>query len=148
MFEVGSLQTTEKDFPAALQTFKSAYELAPGFSQALTFYAAAAIQAGNMTLADSLLIPKYGSDTPNDPYILQAYIDVKNFPKVIAIAKARAEAEPTKVQWWVQLAAAYLQAGDKASAIATLQKAEEVDASFKAQGDQYIQQIKDGTLTQ
>lgn len=144
LFEQGALAVSQNDFASALQVFKKAYELDTRYDQARIFYAAAAIHQGNTQLADSLLIPRYGTNTPPDDYILQAYLDIKDFGKVIAIAKARTVAEPTNVQRWIQLGAAYYQAGDRANAVLALKQAEVVDPTFKTQGDVYIQQLESG----
>ena len=144
MFEVGALAMQEGDFGKALAVFKDAYELAPEYDQARNFYATAAIRSGDMKLADSLLVPRYGTDTPVDMFILQAYLDTKNFPKVIELARARADAQPGNAQWWVELGAAYLQAGDRAHAIANIEKAISIDPSLKDQGEKFIADIKAG----
>ena len=59
-------------------------------------------------------------------------------------AKARADKAPKDVKARVQLAAAYMQAGDRLNAIQALQDAIAIDATFKAQGEYYIQEIAAG----
>lgn len=148
MFELGILATQTGDAQAAVKWFKQAYDEAPQFDEARSFYVATLIRVGDRSTADQLLIERYGTRTPDNDYVLQAYLDVKDFESVIAIAKARVEAAPTDAQKVVQLAAAYYQAGMKADAIAGLRKAAEIntDPAFKAQVDSYIQGIESGTL--
>ena len=93
-----------------------------------------------------MLIPKYGTNTPDNVYILQAYIKAKDFAKALSIATSRVEKDQKSVQKRLELASVYLQSGDKESAIAAIEEAIQIDPSFKAQGDSYISQIRSGKI--
>ena len=144
MFELGILATNQKDMPGALKWFKQAYDEAPGYEQALVYYAVTAIEAGQTAVGEKLLIDHFGTATPNNDFVLQAYLDTHDFASVIKIAEGRAAAKPNDAQTQVQLAAAYLSAGRRTDAVAALQKAEALNPDFKQQGDYYIQQIEAG----
>ena len=146
MFELGSTYLLAGNTSEALQIFKKAYDLEPTYEQALLFYASAAIETKEQQLADSLLIPKYGTNTPDNVYILQAYIKAKDFAKALSIATSRVEKDQKSVQKRLELASVYLQSGDKESAIAAIEEAIQIDPSFKAQGDSYISQIRSGKI--
>lgn len=145
IFELGILETVKNNLQGALLWFKMAYDLAPAYEMARTFYAATAIRAHEMQLVSELLIPQYGNVTPPNDYILQAYVDVKDFGNAVAVAKAKVALKPDDAQTHVQLAATYLQAEDRTNAISELEKAIALKPDFKTQGEYFIQQIKDGT---
>lgn len=144
LIELGAADAAAGDFPSALQWFKQAYDSAPGYDTARVTYAAGAIEAGDKALASSLLLPRFGTVTPDDPTILQAYLAAKDYENALAIVRGRAAANPGSAQPHQQLAAVYLQEGDNADAIIELQKAIQLDPSFAAQGNYYIQQIQSG----
>ena len=122
--------------------FKQAYDSAPQYDAALTSYAAAAIQAGQPELASSLLVPRYGTLTPDDDTLLAAYVNVKDYASALTIMKNRVAKDPGNAQDHEQLAVVYLDSGDKASAISELTEAIKLNPSFAAQGQYYIQQIQ------
>lgn len=142
LFELGALDASAGNYPAALSWLKQAYDSEPRFDGARTAYAAIAIQAGERALASSLLMPRFGTLTPDDNMLLSAYLSVKDYPSVLSILKGRVEKDPNSAQNHQQLAAGYLQAGDKADAIAELREAIRLDPSFAQQGQYYIQQIQ------
>ncbi|TAJ15323.1 hypothetical protein EPO56_01190 [Patescibacteria group bacterium] len=143
-FELGILETLRGNKEKALELFKTAFELDQGYDTARLYYAAALTRSGNKALSDTLLIEKFQTTAPDNDVLLQAYLDVRDYDAVIAIAKSRVVNDPKNVKKIVQLAAIYLEAGRRTEAIAALQQAIEADASFKAQGEYYIQEIASG----
>ncbi|MBI3571957.1 O-antigen ligase family protein [Candidatus Kaiserbacteria bacterium] len=146
LFDLGSLEANAGNLDAALAWFKQAYDLAPAFDTARLMYAAGAIRAGDRSLASSLLLPRFGTMTPDDNTILAAYLAARDYQSVLSILKARVDAGPGDYNAHVNLAAGYLQSGDKVDAIAELQKAIELNSSFQAQGQGFIDQIRAGKL--
>ncbi len=144
LFELGSIEMGRGNAAQSLAWFKQAYDLDHSFGQAAVYYAAALIRTGNPAAADAILEANFQTTTPDNDTLLQAYLDVHNYARVIALVKARADADPKNLKLRVQVAAAYLQSGDRASAIQTLQDAIAMDPSFAAQGQYYIQQIQKG----
>ena len=142
LFELGALDASAGNYPSALSWLKQAYDSEPRYDSARTAYAAIAIQAGDRALASSLLMPRFGTLTPDDNTLLAAYLSVKDYPSVLAILKGRVTKNPDNAQNHQQLAAGYLQAGDRADAIAELREAMRLDPSFVQQGQSYIQQIQ------
>jgi len=144
MFELGIIENDRGNFEAALEWFRRAHELYPDFETARVFYAATAIRAGQQELANQLLTERFGTATPDNDYILQAYLDVKDYARVFAIAEGRVAAKPQDAQLHVQLAAAYLSAGRRTDAIRALERAIELEPSFREQGLYFIEEIKAG----
>ncbi|MCR4325430.1 MAG: O-antigen ligase family protein [Patescibacteria group bacterium] len=142
LFVLGQNQAAQGDLPSALQTFKTAYELAPDFNEARIYYAAGAIAAKDDALADQLLA-KGGA---TDPRIVSAYAQRGRYDKIVEIFKAQVEANPTDTQAYFTLAAAYYQSGNAAMAISTLRSAAAANPTTKDQVEELIRQIEDGTL--
>lgn len=144
MFELAVLEYNRGNVPGSLAWFKKSYDLFPSYEAGVAYYASTAIRAGETALAEKLMMEKWGTLTPDNEFILQAYLEKKDFPRVVAIAKLRAENNPTNPQLLVQLAAAYLTAGDRNASIEAIRAAIAIDAKFKEQGEFYIKEISEG----
>ena len=142
LFELGAAEAISGNYPAALSWFKQAYDSAPGYDTARLTYAAAAIEAGQPDLASSLLMPRYGTLTPDDDTILQAYVVAKQYASALIILKARTAANPADTRTHLLLAQVYLAGGDKVDAVSEIQVLIKLNPSFAAQGQSYIQQIE------
>jgi len=143
-FQLASLEMTAGNLQKALDWTKQAYELDTNFDQARLLYASMAIRAGDRTLAASLLLPKFNTVTPDDDNILSAYLAIKDYSSVLTILKERVQKSPNDVQAHTQLAAGYLEAGDRADAVAELQKVIALDPNQAQQAQYYIDQINAG----
>lgn len=146
MFEIGVSYLNAGDSGKAIPVLKAAFEQAPEFSDARVLYAAVLFYSGNKAAADALLVEGFGSVLYDDGRLLQVYVNTKQFDRVVGIWKLRVEKNPQNVQTQLGLAAAYFGAGDTANAIATLQRAAQLDPSLNAQIQAVITQIKNGTL--
>ncbi|MBX9765449.1 O-antigen ligase family protein [Patescibacteria group bacterium] len=144
MFELAVLEFNRGNVAGSLEWFKKAYDLEPSYASAVAYYASTAIRAGEIALAEKLMMEKWGTVTPDNEFILQAYLEVKNFPRVVAVAEARVAAQPKNAQFHVQLAAAYLTAGNRTAAVEAIKTAISLDPSFKEQGEFYIKEITEG----
>ena len=147
LFEMAQNAELQGDTAAALQYFKTAFELDTEDLNARLYYASALIRAGRDADAEAVLAPVIATGEAADTHIAAAYAARKEYNKLIPIWKARIAVAPTDVQAYFTLAAAYYAAGDTAGAIATLGTAGTLAPSVKEQADKYIQQIKSGTLT-
>ncbi len=145
LFQVALNQQANGDTAGALATFKQAYELDTEDTSALFYYAAALIHAKQDTLADQLLTPLIATGEAADPRITAAYADLGAYGKIVTIFVAHVKAQPTDVQGYFTLAAAYVGAGDPTNAIATLKAVEQVSPSTATQAESLIQQIRNGT---
>ncbi|MBI1974779.1 MAG: O-antigen ligase family protein, partial [Parcubacteria group bacterium] len=129
-FELASTYLNIGKTAEALELLRKAYESAPKFPEARKTYAVAAIYAKQFELAAELLNPIVDIAV-SDERVVKAYYDVKQYDKVLDIWKARAERNPTDPQAQVSLAAAYLLNGERQRSVAALQKASELNPSFK-----------------
>lgn len=145
-FELARNAQLRGDSNAALNHYKTAYELEPTYRDARFFYAAALITAGRGAEAESLLAPLVESGAAADTRILAAYVERKEYSKAAAIWRAKIAANPSDMQTYFTLAAIYYEGGDRANAIATLEEAKRVSPAIAPQADPLIQQIRTGTV--
>lgn len=142
LFSLGSILISENKVEEGLAAFKHAYELDETKTEVLQYYVVALITAGREAEAASLLKEKTGSADMTSNIFLQTYADLGEWGKVVTALKARIKADPSNMDDRKNLAAAYLQLGDKASAIAVIREMISLDPSFKATGEEYIRQIQ------
>ncbi len=148
LFELTSVYLNKAEYEKALEMAKRAYELEPEYDNALKVYAMSAIYANNYELAKKLLVPKYGTIAISDDRILNAFVKVGDYERVVEIWKKRISDLQKKgldnAQYHTSLAATYLEMGKRSEAISELKKAMELNPEFKQQGEYYINEIKAG----
>ncbi len=144
IFEQGVLTLTQGDRAGAEALFKEAYELEPQFDTARIYYAVVLIENGKRAQADQLLTEHFGSVIVDNPYLINAYIETKQYDRLVSIFEIRIEKNPGNAQYLLQLADAYRLAGRINDALAAAERAGNMDASVKSAADQFIQQIKGG----
>ena len=146
--ELGSAYLSKGDFAAAFPIMKEAYDLAPANETARDAYALAAVYAGDMKIAQELLVPVYGMPAAPTDEFTRAYAAHNDFATVVSIWQKRiADAQARgadSAQYHVSLAAAYIGTGQRAKAITELRTAISLDSAFKDQGAYYIQEIEAG----
>lgn len=145
LFELGMNALAQNDGTRALELFKTAYALAPGYDDARSLYASVAIQQGKYALADELVAPMIERDIAFNSRVVNAYAAAKRFDRIVTIMKAHAERNPADGQARFSLAAAQYAAGNTAAAIATLEQAAKDIPSIADQVQGFIKSIKDGT---
>jgi tetratricopeptide (TPR) repeat protein/O-antigen ligase len=145
LFELGLNAQARGDSAGALNYFATAYNLEPDYLDARIYYATAAIEAKDDTLADQLLAPIIPTGQAADSRIAAAYASRGEYGKIITIWQADVAVDPTQAQTYFTLAAAYYAAGNSAQAIIELQTAEKIDPASAAQAESVIQEIKSGT---
>ena len=146
MFELGLVASVENNAQEAVQQFQTAFELEPEYDRARILFASILIRVEGRELANQLLIERYGTVTPPDEILLQAYFDVADFEHAIAVAEARSNEAPADTNRLTQLAGIYLEAGERQKAIETLRAAIQLDPNFAAQGAEFISQIEAGEI--
>ena len=142
-FELGTSYLNKGDNENGMATLKKSFDLAQTNEEARRIYAVSAIFAGQDALAEELM-KEHGGTVQDDERFLKAYAQKNNFEKVAAILKVFIEKNPTNLQYRLNLAAVYLQAGYRTKSIEQLEKAIEAIPDFKKQGEYYIGEIKAG----
>lgn len=142
-FELGGAYLNKGEYEKGLEVLKKAFELDEDFKDARKIYAVAAIFAGKETLAEELM-KDFGGTVLADERFLRAYAQKNNYNKVVGILNLFIKNEPSNIQHRLNLAAVYLKAGKRTQSIEQIQKAVEINPSFKEQGEFYINEIKAG----
>ncbi len=143
-FEIGVSYLNRNMFSEALAAFKTAYDLAPQYGEARIFYAAALIRNGQRSEADALLQEGFGDSVVDHQALLVAYAAVGDYVAVERLMRDRLRKNPNDFNSYLLLTSALIEQGRRSEAILTLQKAIEINSAFKAQGDSYIQAIREG----
>lgn len=146
MFELGLVGTLENNAADAVKWFRMAYEAEPKYDQARMYYVSILIRVGDTATAEQLLLEQYGTVAPANDVLLQAYYDVRDFGRAAVVAEARVAENPSDVNAYTQLAGVYLEAGRRTDAVQVLQRAIDAIPDFKAQGEQFIEQIQSGKI--
>ncbi len=142
LFQKGSIEIALKKFDAGVATFKQAYELETSNVEARALYTLALVYAKDFKGADALAAGDLA--VLGDTRVIQAYADLGQYKKIVEIGKMKIALDPNNGQYHVSLAAAYLKAGDRQSAIAEIRKTIELVPDFKVKGEYFIKEIQAG----
>lgn len=147
-YQLALVYINSGDKAKGLELLRSAYELDKNNLDAESAYLVGAIYAGDRSLEARLVedLSAKAEGRLTEDRIVSAYLSVNRFDKVAEIFSERIKLNPNDLQSYVNLAAAYLKAGDKNSAIATLERLGKELPQYKATADAYITQIKNGTI--
>lgn len=129
----------------ALTIFADALALAPEYNQARIFYASALIRAGQLEKAEEIMQPLSAEDRA-DQRFMAAYATINRYDKILPMWEAKVAANPQDPQARFTLAAVYYQMGNKEKAIEVLEQTARDIPSTKAQVDQVITDVKNGTV--
>ncbi len=142
LIDEGSLAWERGDLKAAQKAFATAYALGPQFQNLALYAAAGNIAAGDQAAGDKILIDTFGTIQVESDILSVAYYRGGNWPRLIALWKARVEKPEATVETYFSLAAAYYAAGDNANAIKTITVAVARYPDAAASGAAAIKQIQ------
>lgn len=162
-FQIAEVYIQTGEFQKALAVLKEAYEMDTNYGEAQFAYLFGAIYAGDRALEEEMKDVIYGHDQMlmrelqlvgaegrpierwvTDDRLIMAYLKMERYADIISLLKRRIERDPSLTQNYVSLAAAYMRAGDRASAIETLRTLAELFPQYKDEALLYIEQIKAG----
>lgn len=143
LIDLGELALSRKEYPRALEYYKTAYELAPENTAARIAYAAGAIRAGENVLADELLAPLSIAEKAHRD-IVRAYVLAGRYEQAVAVLRAWAALEPDNAAIVKQIAAVYVDAGRRRDAIKELRRVIELDPAYQEQGEYFIEELEAG----
>lgn len=145
---LGAIQLNAGKEDEALQSFDTAFELAPANHELRTTYGLLLLDKNRKTRADEVLLRDLNASEdrfiPNDQIVGFYFDRYQDYVSVLEIRKAAVDADPNNPQMHLSLAAAYLSLGNNAKAIVAIQKAIELDPGFKTQGEYFISEIQAG----
>lgn len=138
------LQTGDNE--GALEMLQAAYEAAPGYDAARIYYAAGLYATANATQADALLTERFGSSVVDNNQLLQVFMGLKLYDRVIAVHKLRVEAAPEDSQVHLGLASVYFAACRIPEVLAELKVIARLQPQSALEMQNLTKQIQDGTL--
>jgi Flp pilus assembly protein TadD len=144
--ELALAQLQNGDTAGALLTAEKAYKLDTSYDMGRMVYVAILNYAGNSAAGDAILMEHYGTTDVDHDILMQTYTLTKQFKKVIALWKARAEKDPENPEVQAQLARAYAQGGEKSAAIAIIESLMKKYPEFAGEGKKVIEDIRAGKL--
>jgi tetratricopeptide (TPR) repeat protein len=147
LFQLGSTYIANGDNKSALGPLETAFNEEPKYDLARILYASALYYNSQSEKADQLLTDRFGSVYVDDQTLIQVYYKTKQYVRLAKIYQNRLATNPSDVQSIVGHAILnYFATGDKAAAIAELQKVITIDPSLATQIQSFVTQINDGSL--
>ncbi len=143
-FQIGDVYIRKNDYPSAKKVLEEAFALEPRFAQARLSLVAAYILNGDQERANELLIEAYGKADVAESVLAQAYARKKDYRRLLGVWRAFLEGNQSNIEYWKNVAAVYLELGEKNNAIKTLEEAIALHSSFKEEGEGYIEEIRAG----
>jgi tetratricopeptide (TPR) repeat protein/O-antigen ligase len=138
-YEVAQAYLNKKDYAKAFEAFERAVELQPDVGATYWYMGLVKIQAGQidqgLALVNTATEKGYVLTEGDTQRLLNAYLQLRDFKKVAALYEQLVEKFPTKKEYWEQLAAAYIEAGQREQAIDAIRRglaAVGTDAQFRA----------------
>ena len=128
----------------ALEKVKAAYELDQNYTEAGKNLALLMIMNNQKAEGEALLEKHFGKKVISDKQFVNAYAKIGDYETVKHIWQTLIEQEPNNAQYYVSLAATYMQLNWREEAIQTLEKAIELEPKFKEQGEFFIKEIRAG----
>ncbi|MCK6463031.1 MAG: O-antigen ligase family protein [Candidatus Pacebacteria bacterium] len=144
-FELGTSYINSKQYDKGLETLKKSFKLDQEYDEARQIYAVGAVFAGQDKLAEELM-KDHGGTIIADERFLKAYASKNNYAKVESILKKFIEQNPSEIQYRLNLAAVYFQTGKRTQSIEQIEEAIKIRPDFKAEGEVYIKQIREGKI--
>ena len=146
LFELGSTHMAVGEYKEALEVFKNAYEISPGYEKAVNRYGLAALYAGDEELAKEVLIPFYGTHLILDPAYINFFAGQKRFDVVADLLAQMIEKEPSNPQHYFQMVGAYVELDQRDKALETLEGIGVTFPELKENADFYIGEINNGNI--
>jgi len=144
-FEIAQAYMNKKDYTNALKYFQEANDLRPGLSIINWYLGMTYIEAGQSEKGLKYLEDSGMSLSINQLLkMVDIYVGLKDFRKVAELYEQVIKNNPDNPQFHASLAVAYAQIGRIQEAIIEARKAAELDPSFAAESQAFINAITGG----
>lgn len=141
ILEEGLIMLHMKEYKAARDAFKRAFDLDPSFDELAQYVAAGEILVGNKDDAKALLFERFGTSTPESNVVLLAYYEKQDFGEVVPVLRTRIAQAPLEPSHYLQLSSLYVEWGRRQEARAVLNDLMAARRDLAPQVLQYISQI-------
>jgi len=146
-FALADVYFAGKNYQKAVEVLETAYNFDKSSLEAGKNLFMAAILSQNEQYVESLKIEienRFGPEALIDKKFINVYSAVGDYEAVKNLWFVFIEKEPDNAQYRVSLGAAYLNLNEREKAIEQIQKAIEIQPSFKEQGEYFISEIRAG----
>jgi len=116
-FGIADVYLTKRDYENAIVVLKMAFGVDPTNNYARVKLAAVNIINSQQEKADRLLLDRFGTVEIAERHLVQAYNQIKNYPRLVGIWKAFVKKYPDNLEYKKNLAEAYLLSDQKEEAI-------------------------------
>lgn len=140
----GAIEWDRGNLSAALDYFKQAHALSPQFAELSYYVAAGYYVSGDPAAADALLKKTAGTTVVDNDVLALAYVQTKDWPRLIRLWEKRANAPGASVETKFGLAGAYYMSGDTVAAIRQIRAVMAAHPDVRAAGEAAIKQIEAG----
>jgi O-antigen ligase/cytochrome c-type biogenesis protein CcmH/NrfG len=147
LFELASVYLQSGDKIKALEVAKKAYDLSPTVEDSVRIYPAVLLENNRKEEAKKIITDLLATGATLDDKFINTMSRLGMYDQVVRLWQQKVEKDPSDAQSRFSLAAAYLQVGDKAKAIAELEwvkKDNPADLEISQQVDQVIKEIRSG----
>lgn len=144
LFQLGSFYLGSKQYDRAVELFEQAYRLDESYDSAATYYTASLIYAGKEKEAKVFFASRFPNRQMTDDSIVRAYADLGNWRRVIETLRTRIAANPATLDDRMSLVGAYLQVGERQSAISVIREIITLNPQWRADGEAAIKEIEAG----
>lgn len=143
-FELIDVYLRQQEYGKAVEAARQAFELDKEFTTARVNLAATYIFNGQQEEADQLLIEQFKTVDVADVLFAQVYSRMQKYDRLVRTWQALVKSNPLNMEYRKSLAGAYLFLNAPREAIRVIQEAIQIDPSFKAEGERYIQELQKG----
>lgn len=144
MFLLADAHINQGNLMKAREAVKTAYDLDPAYPEAVKNFAVLAIINGLQDEADEVLLKYFGTILVAEQRLVSAYARVGRYDRIRDLWLELLKQRPENAQYRVNLAATYIELGDRQKAIQELERAIEFDPQFKESGGYLINEIRAG----
>ncbi len=144
LFESGFSHLSIGEYAQAMEKFKTAYDLAPDFSEAKILYAIGALYDKQDALGKKLISEITADGKVFDERIISAYAATGNLAEAVKLLERQVSLVPNDAQVRFRLAAGYLSLGQRVKSVEVLKEAAKLFPETKERADYFIKEIQAG----
>ncbi len=141
-FEIADIYIQKGDYQNAVKVLEKTFNDDKSFGGARINLAVAYILNHQQEEADKLLIEEFGVPDVADAILAQVYSNIKDYNRLAGVWRAFVKTDLKNVEYYKNLAGAYLLANRKAEAVNSLEQAVKEIPSFESEAKNLIGQIK------
>jgi len=145
-FELGQLQIFKGNLEEAIKYFDEGIKIRPEVKLGYWYKGVTLIDLGRIEEGEAMIKEAekrgYKKNLSDINKLIERYIDLKDYPKLIGLYKEAIELQPNNAQFYARLATAYKENGEIEKAIETAKKVGELDPKLKAEAEAWINMLK------